>query len=82
MLSFILVVFPHSVNRSSRTRELPGHYPFVVQTMFIKNIVEKWRTPALNLTKTVFDRVLDHLQWLVSKHFQHIGQGHLENRVK
>ena len=50
--------------------------------MFIKNFVEKWRTPALSLTKMVYNRVFDHLQGLVEKHFQHIGQGHLENRVK
>ncbi len=36
------------------------------------------KSPAVHLTTKVFDRILNHLQWLVSKHFQNIGQGHLE----
>lgn len=67
---------------SSRTRELPGHYPFVVQTMFIKDIVEKWRGPAMHLCRTVTELVQEHLNDIVAKHFGHVGQGHLEHRVK
>jgi hypothetical protein len=77
-----LIFFAPPQKRSSRTRELPGHYPFVVQARFIKDIVEKWRIPVLHLCKTVVGLVLEHLQELVSKHFEHIGQGHLAHRVK
>ena len=33
--------------------------------MFIKNFVEKWRTPALTLTKNVYNRIFDRLKDLL-----------------
>jgi hypothetical protein len=50
--------------------------------MFINDIVEKWRIPAMDLCRTVVSLVLEHVKELVSKHFKNIGQGHLEHRVK
>ena len=69
------------MNFSSRTRELPGHYPFSVQKMFIEQIIKQWQGPAIALCKTVHASVLDHLQKLVSSHFGNYGQGHLETRI-
>ncbi|KAF9555056.1 hypothetical protein CPC08DRAFT_643469 [Agrocybe pediades] len=66
----------------ARTRELPGHYPFVVQKTFIDAILKGWRAPAVTLCKTVHATILEHVKMLVKKHFAHFGQGHLEQRVR
>ncbi|KAF4621477.1 hypothetical protein D9613_001040 [Agrocybe pediades] len=66
----------------ARTRELPGHYPFVVQKTFIDAILKNWRAPAVTLCKTVHATILEHVKMLVKKHFAHFGQGHLEQRVR
>ena len=68
---------------SARTRELPGHYPFVVQREFIRATVdEKWQGPAMILCRAVHKLVLNHVQKLVSNHFSFFGQGYLETRVQ
>ncbi|KDR69881.1 hypothetical protein GALMADRAFT_128490 [Galerina marginata CBS 339.88] len=66
----------------ARTRELPGHFPFVVQKTFIDAVVTKWEAPALVLCKTVHDIISEHGKKLVTKHLADFGQGHLEQRVK
>ncbi|KIM36795.1 hypothetical protein M413DRAFT_448928 [Hebeloma cylindrosporum] len=66
----------------ARTRELPGHYPFVVQKTFIDNVVKEWHAPAQILCKTVHLTIADHAKSLVTKHFREFGQGLLEQRVK
>ena len=70
------------MNRSSRTRELPGNYPFVVQQSFIGKTIQKWHFPSQILVKTVHALVMEHCKKLVTKHFSHFGQGTLEQRVK
>ncbi|KAJ3503458.1 hypothetical protein NLJ89_g8422 [Agrocybe chaxingu] len=66
----------------ARTRELPGHYPFVVQKTFIEGIIRRWQEPALALSATIHKTVYDHVNELISKHFGHFGQGQLEQRIR
>lgn len=66
----------------SRTRELPGSYPFVVQETLIKAIIEQWNTPMQVLCNTVFSILVEYVKRLVTAHFGSFGQGGLEQRVK
>ncbi|KAH9485775.1 Interferon-induced GTP-binding protein Mx2 [Psilocybe cubensis] len=66
----------------ARTRELPGHFPYVVQKTFIESVIKEWRAPALELCKTVYGSMLVHVQNLVEKHFKDFGQGHLEHSIR
>ncbi|KAF8911682.1 P-loop containing nucleoside triphosphate hydrolase protein [Gymnopilus junonius] len=66
----------------ARTRELPGHYPFVVQKSFIDYVIKQWQAPALVLCKTVHSTIMEHVKALVKKHFGEFGQGILEQRVR
>ncbi|KAF9479081.1 hypothetical protein BDN70DRAFT_921462 [Pholiota conissans] len=65
----------------ARTRELPGHFPFVVQKTFIQNVVKQWSEPSEALCDSVFDIVSKHAGRLVKKHFEHFGQGRLAQKV-
>lgn len=66
----------------ARTRELPGHYPFVVQQSFIEGIVQEWFAPSAALCKDVHAILSDFVKKLVHKHFGTYGQGYLEQRVR
>ncbi|KAF9036386.1 P-loop containing nucleoside triphosphate hydrolase protein [Panaeolus papilionaceus] len=66
----------------ARSRELPGHYPFVVQETFIENIMRDWDDPALQLCHSVHRTVKDHVNTLIDLHFSKYGQGHLRQRVR
>ncbi|KAF9047682.1 P-loop containing nucleoside triphosphate hydrolase protein [Panaeolus papilionaceus] len=68
--------------QKARTRELPGHYPFVVQQTFIENIMKEWEEPTRWLCNSVYTTIDNHLKQLVSKIFSGFGQGHLEQRVR
>jgi len=71
------------MNRTrARTRELPGHYPFIVQTTFIENIIREWKQPALILSQMIRGSVSDLIEKLVKKHFGRFGQGVLELRIR
>ena len=65
----------------ARTRELPDHYPFVVNKTFVDAVIKKWNTPAMDLCKTVHKVAFEHVQKLVNQHFGSFGQGYLEQRV-
>ncbi|KAJ3560217.1 hypothetical protein NP233_g10983 [Leucocoprinus birnbaumii] len=66
----------------SRTRELPGNYPFVVQQTFIDECVREWRSPAQVLCKSVYNTLSDYLKKMINRHFAHFGQGMLEHRIR
>lgn len=80
--SVVLLLTQSSFTFSARTRELPGHYPFVVQKTFIDNIIKEWQAPAQVLCKTVHNTISEHIKGLIKKHFGEFGQGHLEQRVR
>ncbi|KAJ7648288.1 P-loop containing nucleoside triphosphate hydrolase protein [Mycena polygramma] len=66
---------------SARTRELPGHSPFIVQESFIAEFTGKWAVPAQILCRFVHTTVAQHVKILVARHFSEFGQGGLEQRV-
>ncbi|KAJ6556994.1 P-loop containing nucleoside triphosphate hydrolase protein [Mycena vulgaris] len=66
---------------AARTRELPGHYPFVVQKSFIAEFTAKWAAPAQVLCRVVHTTLSQHVRALVSQHFSSFGQGGLEQRA-
>ncbi|KAF6746773.1 P-loop containing nucleoside triphosphate hydrolase protein [Ephemerocybe angulata] len=68
--------------RVAITRELPGHYPFVVQQEMVKEVVSKWLTPAETYLRTVQAILSNYVKDLVSHHFGSFGQGALEQRIK
>ncbi|KAJ7119698.1 P-loop containing nucleoside triphosphate hydrolase protein [Mycena epipterygia] len=66
---------------AARTRELPGHYPFVVQKSFITEFTTKWASPAQVLCRVVHTTLSQHMKQLISVHLSSFGQGGLEQRV-
>ena len=66
----------------SRTRELPGNYPFYVQLTYIDAFTQKWRQPAFDLATAVYDELGKQLKALAQKHFHGFGRGLLEQRIK
>ncbi|KAJ7107917.1 P-loop containing nucleoside triphosphate hydrolase protein [Mycena epipterygia] len=77
------VFINHVMDRAlaARTRELPGHYPFVVQKSFISEFTAKWASPAQVLCRIVHTTLSQHVKALISLHFSSFGQGGLEQRV-
>ncbi|KAJ7249503.1 P-loop containing nucleoside triphosphate hydrolase protein [Mycena haematopus] len=67
--------------QASRTRELPGHYPFVVQKSFIAEFTAKWAAPAQLLCRAVHSTLAQHVKELITRHFSSFGQGGLMQRV-
>ncbi|KAJ6598572.1 P-loop containing nucleoside triphosphate hydrolase protein [Mycena sp. CBHHK59/15] len=76
---FIDQVFARAL--SARTREPPGHYPFVVQKSFISEFTAKWATPAQVLCRVVHSTLSEQVKALISTHFSAFGQGGLEQRI-
>ncbi|KAL4066184.1 P-loop containing nucleoside triphosphate hydrolase protein [Scleroderma citrinum] len=65
----------------SRTRELPDHFPFVVQKAYIAEFVEQWRQPALALFDAVYSILKKDMERLIDSHFVHIGRGGAKQSV-
>ncbi|KAJ7900734.1 P-loop containing nucleoside triphosphate hydrolase protein [Mycena olivaceomarginata] len=66
---------------AARTRELPGHYPFVVQKSFITEFTAKWEAPAQVLCRFVHKILSQQVKALITHHLSSFGQGGLEQRV-
>lgn len=66
----------------SRTRELPGHYPFDVPESYIAEFTETWHISAQILCKAVYAILIDHVDKLIVRHFGSFGQKVLEQRVR
>lgn len=66
----------------SVSRELPGHFPFIVEREYIKDILLKWDRPATALCERVYRILTDHTQELVHQHFATFGQGMLEHQIR
>jgi hypothetical protein len=65
----------------ARTRELPNHYPFVVEQSYISEVTVKWRQPALDLFEAVDQILNNHVQKIIAQHFRHFGRGGLQHLV-
>ncbi|TFK21928.1 hypothetical protein FA15DRAFT_597001 [Coprinopsis marcescibilis] len=81
-LTAIFVDQVHSRAQNARTRELPGHVPFVVQKEYIEEIIYKWRLPSIRLLQSVQVHLAKLVKDLVTKHFHGYGAGTLEQRVR
>ncbi|TRM59249.1 P-loop containing nucleoside triphosphate hydrolase protein [Schizophyllum amplum] len=68
--------------KNARARELPGNYPFVVQSGYIADFTNKWSSPAQALCDGVYARVRLQIERLTAQHFGSYGQGTLEHRAK
>ncbi|EKM81339.1 hypothetical protein AGABI1DRAFT_106074 [Agaricus bisporus var. burnettii JB137-S8] len=72
----------HARMTESRSRELPGNFPFVVQREYILDILLQWEKPTMWLCDRVFRILAAHTRELVHHHFATFGQGLLEQRVQ
>lgn len=66
----------------SRTRELPGHYPFDVPESYIVEFTETWHISAQILCKAIYAILGDHIDKLIAQHLRSFGQKVLEQRVR
>ncbi|KAL0061429.1 hypothetical protein AAF712_011723 [Marasmius tenuissimus] len=66
---------------NSRTRELPGHHPYIVEESFVREITDQWVNPAQTFCRGAYDIVLVQVTALVEKHFGEFGQGQLQRQV-
>ncbi|KAF9047677.1 P-loop containing nucleoside triphosphate hydrolase protein [Panaeolus papilionaceus] len=67
---------------AARTRELPGSFPFVVQSGYIEEVVAQWKVPAMRLLHVIFTVITDYVKDIIKKYFEDIGQGLLEQKVR
>ncbi|KAG8901001.1 hypothetical protein FRB99_005637 [Tulasnella sp. 403] len=65
----------------SRTKELPGNYPFSVKSDLIKESTEGWKTLAMDCFEKVEGLLRDHVEELVARHFRLYMHGDLPNIV-
>jgi hypothetical protein len=77
----ILILF-HFFCVRARTRELPGNHPFSVKRDLIREVTTKWLAPAKALCRETHAICLTYIQSLIKAHFEHFGQGILEQRVQ
>ncbi|KAK0479205.1 P-loop containing nucleoside triphosphate hydrolase protein [Armillaria novae-zelandiae] len=66
----------------SRTRELPGHYPFDVPESYIVEFTDTWHISAQILCKAVYAILSDHVDKLIAQHLKSFGQNVLEQRAR
>ncbi|THU86328.1 hypothetical protein K435DRAFT_868411 [Dendrothele bispora CBS 962.96] len=68
--------------QESRTRELPGNYPYIVQEGYIRQITDQWLEPAKALCDRVHVSVSEYVLRMVQRHFKDFGMGLLERQVR
>ncbi|KAG9308178.1 P-loop containing nucleoside triphosphate hydrolase protein [Chiua virens] len=68
--------------QNARTRELPDNYPFVVQHAYIKQIIRKWKEPAMDFFDEVQAILKADLAKLVDQHFAHMGNGNTNQAIQ
>ncbi|THU89402.1 hypothetical protein K435DRAFT_677975 [Dendrothele bispora CBS 962.96] len=68
--------------QESRTRELPGNYPYIVQEGYIRQITDQWLEPAKALCDRVHVLVSEYVLRMVQVHFKDFGMGLLERQVR
>ncbi|XP_006461472.1 hypothetical protein AGABI2DRAFT_222252 [Agaricus bisporus var. bisporus H97] len=81
----VVSIYVDEVHRrmtESRSRELPGNFPFVVQREYIMDILLQWEKPTMRLCDRVFQILAAHTKELAHRHFSMFGQGLLEQRVQ
>ncbi|KAF5355093.1 hypothetical protein D9756_005579 [Leucocoprinus leucothites] len=66
----------------SVSRELPGHFPFIVEREYIRGTLMKWDKPATILCESVYRILINQTKDLVRQHFSTFGQGMLEHQIR
>ncbi|KIO22294.1 hypothetical protein M407DRAFT_216700 [Tulasnella calospora MUT 4182] len=66
----------------SRTRELPGNFPFSVKEALISHCTGQWREIASQCFQEVSDYLLDHVRYLIETQFGRYTGGGLKADVK
>ena len=64
------------------TRELPGHYPYIVIKQYIVDFVEQWEDPSRQFFDTTKKELTRRVQELVEDQFSQYSHGHLKQGVK
>ncbi|KIO31592.1 hypothetical protein M407DRAFT_19341 [Tulasnella calospora MUT 4182] len=67
--------------KRSRTRELPGNYPFSVKERLILESVQQWSALAQECFTEVKDIVVKHIIRIVEEHFKGYSNGGLKEAV-
>ncbi|KAG8898578.1 hypothetical protein FRB99_007344 [Tulasnella sp. 403] len=67
--------------KKSRTRELPGNYPFAVKEKLIMESVRHWRALADGCFKEVEKIVIEYVEQLIQEHFSKYTHGGLLETV-
>ncbi|KAG9026861.1 hypothetical protein FS837_004487 [Tulasnella sp. UAMH 9824] len=65
----------------SRTRELPGNYPFAVKVTYIDETIRTWPNLADKCFEKVRDIMIDHINRLLQEHFGRYTHGGLLEAV-
>ncbi|KAG8913177.1 hypothetical protein FRC00_002894 [Tulasnella sp. 408] len=66
----------------SRTRELPGNFPFSVKEALINQSTRSWRDIATECFQEVWDRMVEHVNRLIEDHFGRYTRGGLKVDVQ
>jgi len=64
------------------TRELPGHYPYIVIKQYIVDFVERWEDPSRKFFDATKKELNSRIQQLVEEQFSQYTYGHLKQGVR
>ena len=81
MFSFRLLSLD-SLLVSAITRELPGHYPYMVIKQYIVDFVDRWEEPSMQFFDITQKELTNSVHQLVEKHFSHYSHGHLKQEIR
>jgi len=68
--------------KRSRTRELPGNYPFSIKERLIMESVKRWSALSKECFNEVEDIVANHVDRLIETHFAKYDHGGLKDTVQ
>jgi hypothetical protein len=64
------------------TRELPGHYPYIVIKQYIVDFVGRWEDPSRQFFDTTRKELTGRVQEFVEEQFSQYTHGHLKQEVR
>ncbi|KAI9441570.1 P-loop containing nucleoside triphosphate hydrolase protein [Lactarius indigo] len=67
---------------SAVTRELPGHYPYIVIKQYIVDFVKRWEDPSRQFFDITKKELTRRIQELVEEQFAQYAHGHLKQGVR
>ena len=67
---------------SAVTRELPGHYPYIVIKQYIVDFVGRWEDPSRQFFDTTRKELTGRVQLFVEEQFSQYTHGHLKQEVR